>query len=63
VLEHTGWTETVYRRLDDAEGTEHPRWCACSVPSGFRLLVGRDLEERSGFTKSSSPPDNGRSRW
>src|ERR1041384_4024295 len=22
VLEHTGWTETVYRRLDDAEGTE-----------------------------------------
>ena len=23
VLEHSGWTETVYRRLDDPEGTEH----------------------------------------
>ena len=23
VLEHTGWTETVYRRLDDPEGSEN----------------------------------------
>jgi signal transduction histidine kinase len=47
VLEHSGWTETVYRRLDDAEGTEHHALVRVfQLPSGFRLLVGRDLEER-----------------
>jgi len=47
VLEHTGWTETVYRRLDDAEGNEHHALVRVfELPSGFRLLVGRDLEER-----------------
>src|SRR4051812_12721334 len=47
VLEQSGWTETVYRRLDDAEGTEHHALVRVyELPSGFRLLVGRDLEER-----------------
>ena len=47
VLEHTGWTETVYRRLDDPEGTEHHALVRVfQLPGGFRLLVGRDLEER-----------------
>jgi hypothetical protein len=47
VLEHTGWTETVYRRLDDPEGSEHHALVRVyELPSGFRLLVGRDLEER-----------------
>ena len=47
VLEHTGWTETVYRRLDDPEGTAHHALVRVfELPSGFRLLVGRDLEER-----------------
>jgi signal transduction histidine kinase len=47
VLEQTGWTETVYRRLDDPEGTEHHALVRVfELPSGFRLLVGRDLEER-----------------
>jgi hypothetical protein len=47
VLERTGWTETVYRRLDDPEGTEHHALVRVfELPSGFRLLVGRDLEER-----------------
>ncbi len=47
VLEQTGWTETVYRRLDDAEGTEHHALVRVfQLPSGFRLLVGRDLDER-----------------
>ena len=47
VLEHVGWTETVYRRLDDPEGTEHHALVRVfQLPSGFRLLVGRDLEER-----------------
>jgi len=47
VLEHTGWTETVYRRLDDPQGPErHALVRVFQLPSGFRLLVGRDLEER-----------------
>jgi signal transduction histidine kinase len=47
VLEHVGWTETVYRRLDDPEGSEHHALVRVfQLPSGFRLLVGRDLEER-----------------
>ena len=47
VLEQSGWTETVYRRLDDPEGTEHHALVRVfQLPSGFRLLVGRDLEER-----------------
>lgn len=47
VLEHSGWVETVYRRLDDPDGTEHHALVRVfQLPSGFRLLVGRDLEER-----------------
>ena len=47
VLEQTGWTETVYRRLDDPDGTEHHALVRVfQLPSGFRLLVGRDLDER-----------------
>jgi signal transduction histidine kinase len=46
-LEHSGWTETVYRRLDDPEGTAHHALVRVyQLPGGFRLLVGRDLEER-----------------
>jgi hypothetical protein len=47
VLESTGWTETVYRRLDDPDGGEHRALVRVfQLPGGFRLLVGRDLEER-----------------
>jgi hypothetical protein len=47
VLGHVGWTETVYRRLDDAEGTQHHALVrVIQLPGGFRLLVGRDLDER-----------------
>ncbi len=46
VFDRSGWTETVYRRLDE-EGTERPAMIRVSqLPGGFRLLVGRDLEER-----------------
>jgi signal transduction histidine kinase len=48
VLEHTGWSETVYRRLDDPEGAEHRALVRVEQLSGsFRLVVGRDLEERA----------------
>jgi signal transduction histidine kinase len=47
VLDQPGWSETVYRRLDDPEGAEHQALVqVVQLPSGFRVLVGRDLEER-----------------
>src|ERR1700704_5780115 len=47
ILETPGWTETAYRRLDDPDGAEHEALIRVfQLPSGFRLLVGRDLEER-----------------
>ncbi len=47
VMSSPGWTETVYRRLDDPEGTEHHALVRVfQLPGGYRLLVGRDLEER-----------------
>ena len=47
VLDNPGWSETVYRRLDEAEGAEHHALVRVfQLPGGFRLLVGRDLDER-----------------
>jgi signal transduction histidine kinase len=52
ILDSPGWTETAYRRLDEAESQnqEHPEHRALVrvfvLPGGFRLLVGRDLDER-----------------
>jgi signal transduction histidine kinase len=47
ILETPGWTETAYRRLDDFDGGQHHALVRVfQLPSGFRLLVGRDLEER-----------------
>ena len=47
IMNQVGWAETVYRRLDDPEGTEHhARVRVFQLPGGFRMLVGRDLEER-----------------
>ncbi len=47
VLDHLGWLETNYRRLDAPEGSDHHALVqVVQLPGGFRLLVGRDLEER-----------------
>src|SRR5437899_4543496 len=47
ILESAGWAETAYRRLDDPDGAEHHALVRVfQLPAGFRLLVGRDLEER-----------------
>jgi len=52
ILDSPGWTETVYRRLDEPGGTnqkaaEHRALVRVfKLPGGFRLLVGRDLDER-----------------
>ncbi len=47
VLETRGWAETVYRRLDDPDSAQHHAMVRVfQLSGGFRLLVGRDLEER-----------------
>jgi hypothetical protein len=47
VLDHPGWLETNYRRLEAPEGSDHRALAqVVQLPGGFRLLVGRDLEER-----------------
>ncbi len=47
VLDRAGWIETAYRRLDEAEGAAHHALARVEqLPGGFRLLVGRDLDER-----------------
>jgi signal transduction histidine kinase len=47
VLERTDFTDTIYRRLDESEDTAHHAHVrVVRLSGGFRLLVGRDLEER-----------------
>ena len=47
VLDHPGWLETNYHRLESPEGSEHRALVrVVQLPGGFHLLVGRDLEER-----------------
>jgi signal transduction histidine kinase len=47
VLAKPGWLETAYRRLEEPETAEHHALVrVLQLPGGFRLLVGRDLEER-----------------
>src|ERR671935_2351721 len=46
ILEQTTLAETSYRRLDEAEDAEHLAFVrVVRLSGGFRLLVGRDLEE------------------
>jgi signal transduction histidine kinase len=48
ILDKSGWTETAYRRIDEQDSAvEHQALVrVLQLPGGFRLLVGRDLEER-----------------
>src|SRR5882724_9049152 len=47
VMASQGWSETAYRRLDDQDNTDHRALVRVTeLSNGFRLLVGRDLEER-----------------
>jgi signal transduction histidine kinase len=47
VIATTGWSETLYRRLDDQDNVDHRALVRVSeLSNGFRLLIGRDLEER-----------------
>ncbi len=47
VLDHPGWVESSYRRIEQQEEVEHRALVeVVELAGGFRLLVGRDLEER-----------------
>jgi signal transduction histidine kinase len=47
VMDHYGWAETFYRRLDETGTVSHFALVKVTeLSGGFRLLVGRDLEER-----------------
>lgn len=47
VMDRTGWVETFYRRLDETDTRSHFALArVAELPGGFRLLIGRDLEER-----------------
>jgi signal transduction histidine kinase len=47
VMATSGWSETAYRRLDDQDSANHFALVKVTeLSSGFRLLIGRDLEER-----------------
>lgn len=47
-LDKPGISETVYRRLEESENAEPHRALVrvFQMPSGFKVLVGRDLDER-----------------
>jgi signal transduction histidine kinase len=47
VMGTEGWSETFYRRLDDQDNSDHRALVRVTeLSGGFRLLIGRDLEER-----------------
>src|SRR6202008_3802278 len=47
VMGTEGWSETAYRRLEDTDNIDHRALVnVTQLSGGFRLLIGRDLEER-----------------
>jgi signal transduction histidine kinase len=47
VLNRLGWVEATYRRIEAPDDVDHHALVdVVELPGGFRLLVGRDLEER-----------------
>jgi signal transduction histidine kinase len=47
VIATFGWSETAYRRIEDADDRDHRALVRVTeLENGFRLLIGRDLAER-----------------
>ncbi|EGP07815.1 basS/pmrB-like sensor protein [Bradyrhizobiaceae bacterium SG-6C] len=47
VMDHPGWAETFYKRLEETDTKSHYALVkVAQLSGGFRILVGRDLEER-----------------
>ena len=57
----SGWSETAYRRLDEQDKADHRALVRVTeLTSGFRLLIGRDLEERRRLFGIVANARNGR---
>ena len=47
VMNRIGFSETMYQRLDEQNNFQHRALvCVTELEGGFRLLIGRDLDER-----------------
>ena len=47
VMATQGWSETAYRRIEDQDDRDHRALVhVTELTNGFRLLIGRDLDER-----------------
>ena len=47
VMATPGWSETAYRRIEDQDDRDHRALVhVTELSNGFRLLIGRDLDER-----------------
>ena len=47
VMATEGWSEAIYRRLDEQDTADHRALVyVTELSNGFRLLIGRDLDER-----------------
>jgi len=56
VMASSGWIETAYRRLDERDNATHRALVHVSqLSGGFRLLIGRDLEERRRAVRHCRP--------
>ena len=56
VMGTTGWSETLYRRLDESDTAEHRALVKVTeLSNGFHLLIGRDLEERRRLFGETAP--------
>jgi signal transduction histidine kinase len=60
-LDRPGWSEISYRRAEEPEVTHESRALVrvAVLPGGFRLLVGRDFEERDRLRQILARP----ARW
>ena len=52
-MANTGWIETPYSRMDEQDtGRQFALARVFQLPGGFRLMVGRDLEERQRLNEA-----------
>jgi signal transduction histidine kinase len=60
-LDQTGWSEISYRRQEEGDSAKQSRALVrvFQLPGGFRLLVGRDFEERDRLRQILAQP----ARW
>ena len=65
VLDHPGWLETSYRRIEATDDVEHRALVqVVELPGGFRWRRSAAIWRNANVSTASFPmPDAGRSRW